>query len=304
MSRNKPATVTGVLVVNKHEGVTSHKIVSILRKLYDMPKVGHTGTLDPMATGVLPILLGRAVKAADLLLAQDKEYVAEMKLGITTDTQDTTGTPLTVSDNLPSEEKVLEVLSSFVGNQLQTPPMYSALKVGGRKLCDIAREGEEVEREAREITIYSLDGEKLSEDTYRLKVCCSKGTYIRTLCADIGDRLGCGAAMSSLCRTRSGPFSIEDAVSIEELSEMEFEDRLKLPMPTESLFEDLPAVNINDFCAKLVRGGCELYKRKIHFSYPEGTTVRLRCNDEFIALGKVMQFENGLAIKPVKLFVL
>ena len=304
MSRSKPATVTGVLIINKHKGVTSHKIVSMLRKLYDMPKVGHTGTLDPMATGVLPILLGRAVKAADFLLAEDKEYTAEMKLGITTDTQDLTGDILSRCDDIPSEDRVKEAAASFVGELMQVPPMYSAIKVGGRKLCDIAREGEEVKREPRKITVYSLDIEKISDDTYRLFVRCSKGTYIRTLCSDIGEALGCGAAMSSLCRTRSGPFSLENAITVEELSEMDFEERLKLPMPTESLFKELPAVDINDFCAKLIKGGTELYQKKIRTTFPEGTTVRLRNNGEFIALGKVTSFDAGLAIKPLKLFVL
>ena len=304
MSRNKPATVTGVLIIDKHAGVTSHKIVSILRKLYDMPKVGHTGTLDPMATGVLPILLGRAVKAADFLLAEDKEYVAEMTLGVTTDTQDVTGEVLSESDDIPSEEAVAEACRAFTGEIMQTPPMYSAIKVDGRKLCDIAREGETVERKPRKITVYGIIPEKISDRVYRLKIVCSKGTYIRTLCADIGTALGCGAAMSSLCRTRSGPFTLDGAYTIEELSGMTFEERLALPVPTESLFTDLPAVVINDFHTKLVKGGTELYQKKLGTSFEEGTIVRLKNGSEFIALGKVEQFEKGTAIKPLKLFVL
>lgn len=304
MSRNKPATVTGVLIVNKHEGVTSHKIVSILRKLYDMPKVGHTGTLDPLATGVLPILLGRAVKAADFLLAEDKCYVAELKLGITTDTQDVTGEVLSRCDKLPEETEVRAVLERFTGDIMQVPPMYSAIKVDGRKLCDLAREGEEVKREPRPVTVYSINCEKITEDTYRLDVHCSKGTYIRTLCADIGEALGCGGTMKSLCRTKSGPFELSQAVTIEELSQLEFEERLKLPRPTESLFEDLPAVQINDFYTKLIKGGTELYQRKLGTDFPDGQMVRLRRGDEFIALGRVTEFEKGSAVKPIKLFVL
>lgn len=304
MSRNKPATVTGVLIVNKHEGVTSHKIVSILRKLYDMPKVGHTGTLDPLATGVLPILLGRAVKAADFLLAEDKCYEAELKLGITTDTQDVTGQVLTRADKLPEEAQVRAVCESFVGDIMQIPPMYSAIKVDGRKLCDLAREGEEIKREPRPVSIYSLECERLSEDVYKLKVHASKGTYIRTLCADIGQALGCGGAMQSLCRTRSGPFELSQSVTVEELSEMTFEERLLLPRPTESLFEELPKVQINDFYTKLIKGGTELYQKKLNTSFEEGQMVRLRHGNEFIALGRVTEFEGGSAIKPVKLFVL
>ncbi len=304
MSRNKPATVTGVLIVNKHEGVTSHKIVSILRKLYDMPKVGHTGTLDPLATGVLPILLGRAVKAADFLLAEDKCYEAQLKLGITTDTQDVTGEVLTKCDDIPDEERVLEVCKSFVGDIMQVPPMYSAIKVDGRKLCDLAREGEEVKREARPVTVYALECEKVSDDTYKLHIHCSKGTYIRTLCADIGEALGCGGVMKSLCRTRSGPFDLSQSITIEELSEMEFEERLKLPRPTESLFEDLPGIQVNDFYTKLIKGGTELYQKKLGTSFEEGTVVRIRHKNNFIALGKVTEFEGGSAIKPIKLFEL
>ena len=304
MSRSKPATATGVLIINKHEGVTSHKIVSILRKLYDMPKVGHTGTLDPMATGVLPILLGRAVKAADFLIAEDKEYTAEMTLGVTTDTEDVTGEIISKTDDIPSGEKVLEVCRSFTGDMLQTPPMYSAIKIDGRKLCDIAREGETVERAPRKITVYSLDAEMISDRICRLRVVCSKGTYIRTLCSDIGRALGCGAAMSSLCRTRSGPFTLDEAHTIEELSGMTFEERISLPMPTESLFEELPAVNINDFYTKLIKGGTELYQKKLGTSFDDGTMVRLKNKGEFIALGAVAGFDGGSAIKPVKLFVL
>ena len=304
MSRSKPATVTGVLIINKHEGVTSHKIVSILRKLYDMPKVGHTGTLDPMATGVLPILLGRAVKASDFLIAEDKTYEAELTLGVTTDTEDITGEVLTRCDNIPDEKTVLDACASFVGESLQTPPMYSAIKVGGRKLCDIAREGEAVERKPRRITIRSLDAKKKDERTYSLKIECSKGTYIRTLCSDIGAALGCGAVMSRLCRTRSGPFDLSDSYTIDELSQMSFEERLALPRPTESLFEDLPTVRINDFQTKLIKGGTELYQKKLGTSFPDGTLVRLKNGDEFIALGKAEEFESGSAIKPQKLFVL
>lgn len=290
--------------MNKHAGVTSHKIVSILRKLYDMPKVGHTGTLDPMATGVLPILLGRAVKAADFLLAEDKEYVAELKLGITTDTQDITGEVLKTCDTVPSEEAVAKVLRDFEGDLMQVPPMYSALKVDGRKLCDIARDGGEVKRDARPVTVKSIEYERLSEDTYRLYVKCSKGTYIRTLCNDIGKALGCGGTMKSLCRTRSGNFTLEDAVTVEELSAMSFEERLLLPRPTVSLFEELPNIDINSFYVKLIKGGTELYQSKLGTRFDVGTLVRLSGNGEFIALGRVEEFEKGSAVKPIKLFVL
>ena len=183
-------TVAGVLIINKHQGVTSHKIVQIIRKLYNTRRVGHTGTLDPMATGVLPVLIGRAVKASDFLTAEDKEYSAEMTLGLETDTEDITGTVLTESDEIPSPDEVIKVCQSFLGETEQIPPMYSALKIGGQKLVDIAREGGTVERAPRKIRIDKIECEKISPKVYRLLVKCSKGTYIRTLCADIGKKLG------------------------------------------------------------------------------------------------------------------
>ena len=169
MANNQPDTVTsGVLIVNKHAGVTSHRIISICRRMFNTRQVGHTGTLDPMATGVLPILIGRAVKASDYLMMHDKEYVCEMKLGLTTDTEDITGEVLSQSDKIPSEDEVMAVISSFVGKLKQIPPMYSAVKVGGRKLIDIAREGGEIEREARDVEIYAIEPKKISEDTYSM----------------------------------------------------------------------------------------------------------------------------------------
>lgn len=304
MAKNRTDTISGVLIINKHAGVTSHRIISACRKLFDTPRVGHTGTLDPMATGVLPVLLGRAAKASDYVMAHDKEYLCEMKLGITTDTEDTTGEVLTTSDDIPTEDEVLRVAASFVGKISQIPPMYSAVKVGGRKLVDIAREGGEVERQPREVEIHSLDVKKISDDTYSMRVACSKGTYIRTLCSDIGKALGCGAAMSSLVRTRTGKFTLEDCITIEQLESMEFEDRLKLPRPVESLFMDLPEVNVVDFYAKLIRGGTELFQKKLKVDIPEGQLIRIRNRGEFIALGRGDIADGKAVIKPEKLFVI
>lgn len=304
MSKKKPDTVSGVIIINKHAGVTSHRIISILRHLYDTSRVGHTGTLDPMATGVLPVLLGRAVKASDYLMLHDKEYVCEMKLGMTTDTEDITGEVLSKTDNIPSEEDVRTACMSFVGKISQIPPMYSAVKVQGRKLVDIAREGGEVERAPREVEIYSLEVNRISDDTYSMRVECSKGTYIRTLCADIGKKLGCGAVMSGLVRTRTGKFSLEDAIKIEDLEKLSFEERLALPKSAESLFEDLPAVSIGDFHAKLLLSGCELYQKKIRSSFADGELVRVRNRNRFIALGRVCDKEGDSVIHPEKLFVL
>lgn len=305
MSRkDKTDIATGVIIINKHEGVTSHRIVQILRRLFDTPRVGHTGTLDPMATGVLPILIGRAVKASDFLVAEDKEYVAEMTLGITTDTDDITGEVLTKCENIPEESNVMEAIGSFIGEIEQIPPMYSAIKVGGRKLVDLAREGITVERKTRNVKINGIEAKKIDEKTYEMKVSCSKGTYIRTLCHDIGEKLGCGAVMSALERTKSGIFTLENAHTIEELEELTIEERAKLVKPTEELFSDYPSITVNDFYAKLIRGGTELYQKKLGCCYDIGQFVRIRHNSEFIALGQVSEYESGTAVRPVKLFVL
>lgn len=296
--------VSGIVVVNKHAGVTSNDIVIKLRRLFGTRQVGHTGTLDPMATGVLPVLIGRAVKASENITAENKRYTAHLKLGITTDTEDTTGTVLSKTDTLPKEEDVLAVCADFVGDILQTPPMYSALKVNGRKLVDLAREGITVERQARPITVHSLKAVKLAEDLYELDVSCSKGTYIRTLCADIGAKLGCGGAMARLTRTESGPFSLAEACTIEQLEAMTEAERAACVIPLENFFLDCPAVDLPAFYARLARNGCEIYQKKIHTDLPVGTTVRMIHDGVFFALGQVREYPDGSAVKAVKIFVL
>ncbi len=304
MANNQPETKAGVLIVNKHAGVTSHRIISSCRKLYNTRQVGHTGTLDPMATGVLPILIGRAVKASDYLMMHDKEYICEMKLGLTTDTEDITGEILTQSDNIPAEETVLSVIDGFKGKIKQIPPMYSAVKVGGRKLVDIAREGREVEREARDVEIYAIDARKISDDTYSMRVECSKGTYIRTLCSDIGKALGCGAVMSSLVRTKTGSFTLDQSVTVEELDNMTPEEREARLIPVEELFASLPELNVPDFYAKLIRGGTNLFQKKLKAHIEDGQLCRIRQRGEFIALGRGAVVDGEAVIRPEKLFVI
>ena len=297
--------LSGVLLINKPQGKTSHDIVGAVRRLYHTRRVGHTGTLDPMATGVLVILIGRAAKAAEYLSVKSKSYRAVMRLGLTTDTEDTTGQTLTVSGDIPTPDRVIEVANGFVGEILQTPPMYSALKVNGQKLCDLARKGIEVEREARPITIHSISCKHLTENDYELLVSCSSGTYIRTLCSDIGKALGCGGAMAALDRTETGGFPLAQCHTIEEIDALDDEARAALLLPTEQLFCELEAVRLPAFFEKLCRGGCEIYQKKIFTDYAVGTRVKL-CNEqgEFFAIGEVREYENGTAIKAIKTFSL
>lgn len=303
--KNKPDLVSGVIVIDKHPGVTSHRIVQILRKLYDSPRVGHTGTLDPLATGVLPVLIGRAVKASEFLLSSDKDYEAVLRLGISTDTQDITGQILSTNENIPNEAAVQKTIAGFLGDIQQLPPMYSAIKVGGKKLLDAAREGVIIERESRPVYIETLTAEKISDREYKLFVQCSKGTYIRTLCADIGDKLGCGGAMAALRRTRSGLFDLTHSHTIEELEKASIEERISMVHPCESLFSDCPMIHLNDFEAKLIRGGTELYQKKLKTDFSLGTRIRLYQKELFFALGEVRDYgDRGTAIKPIRLFVL
>lgn len=296
----------GVLIVNKHAGVTSHDIVNKVRRLYGTRRVGHTGTLDPMATGVLVVLVGRAAKASEYLMSDRKSYSAVLRLGTVTDSGDITGMILSVSDQIPSSDALQAVLPRFRGEIEQIPPMYSALKVNGQKLVDLARRGEVVERQPRRITIDRLESAPTDRLTdYRLEVTCSGGTYIRTLCEDIGAALGCGGTMASLCRTETGGFSLTQAHTIEELTEMEETDRLAALLPVESLFASLPTVSLQSFYEKLIRSGCAVLQSKLKVSLPIGTRVRL-CNLEgvFFALGEVIEAEEGIAIKAIKTFVL
>lgn len=293
----------GVLLIDKPAGISSHDVVGKIRRLYQTRQVGHTGTLDPMATGLLPVLVGRAVKAQEYLTEHDKTYLAELTLGYETDTEDSTGEVLSRSDLLPTREEVEAVLPSFRGEIRQVPPMYSALKVGGETLYRLARRGVTVEREARAVVISKLDLSVLDEKKgrYALTVSCSKGTYIRTLCADIGRMLGCGGVMSALRRVQVGAFPIDDAITLEALNEATPEAREARLLPTESLFEDCPIVKLPPFYARLAQAGCEIYQKKLGVDYPLGTRVRLY-DESFFSLGEVRAFEGGTAIKPIKKF--
>lgn len=296
----------GVICINKHSGVTSHSIVNTVRRLFSTKQVGHTGTLDPLANGVLPVMVGRAVKASEYLCSDSKAYIAELVLGKTSDTGDITGKVTDTGKAVPTEEKVHMAVKAFIGKTEQIPPMYSALKVNGRKLVDLARKGIEVERQSRIIHIESINVTTLNEakGEYRLEVSCSKGTYIRTLCTDIGEKLGCGAVMTSLTRTRSGTFTIDNSITTEELEMLSYEERVKLLCPVDTLFSDCPEVILPAFFEKLAKDGAEIYLDKIKKNMPVGTRVRLSGNTGFFALGEVREYQNGNAIKPIKQFVL
>ena len=292
-------TKSGIVLLEKEAGMTSHTAVRRLARLFGVEKAGHTGTLDPMATGVLPVLIGRGVKASEYLTEGDKHYIATLRLGLTTDTEDITGTTLRVSDRLPDETEVLAALQAFRGEILQTPPMYSALKVGGHKLMDLARRGVTVEREPRPITVHRLTAEKLSESDYRLDVVCSKGTYIRTLCADIGAALGVGGVMASLCRAEAAGFPLSACHKLAAYEAMTEEERNAAVIPTEALFTCLPALYFPPFFARLAENGQRVDEKKLGASYPEKTRLRLVDDAGFFALGEITP--EG-SVRVLKLF--
>ena len=306
---NKPG---GFIAIDKPSDITSHDVVFKTRKLFSTARVGHTGTLDPMATGVLVLLVGRAAKACEYISKDKKVYIATLRLGYETDTQDVTGTVTSdvvyTAENytFPTLEEMKQICSRFVGKIMQVPPMYSALKVDGRKLCDLAREGIVVERQGREIEIFSIDVEPTdSACDFKLTVACSGGTYIRTLCEDIGRAAGCGAVMATLRRTEASGIEIGRAFTLEELSAMTDEERWDKIIPTEELFTNYEKVTLPAFYEKLYRDGCQIYQRKLGSSFPAGARLRVcGANGEFFSLGDVIDTPDGTAIKSIKIFSL
>ena len=258
-----------VLNINKPEGFTSHDVVALLRGILKTRRIGHCGTLDPMATGVLPVCVGKATKASEFIMGFDKEYIAGLRLGFTSDTQDATGNITKTGAPLPSEEDVRRALLKFTGEQEQTPPMYSAIKIGGQKLYTLARQGVEVERKRRVITIKYIDMLSADEEKgeYTLRIGCSKGTYIRTLCHDIGADLGAGALMASLVRTRTGAFTLERSVT---LSEVEAGELSGGQYSLSDVFSGYPAISADEKSEALIRNGVRLSAER--FSAREGET--------------------------------
>lgn len=297
--------LNGVINVYKEKGYTSHDVVAKLRGILKQKKIGHTGTLDPEAEGVLPVCLGNATKLCDMLTEKRKEYIAEFLCGVVTDTQDMTGTVLSRSKTDLTEEAVRTVIMSFLGESDQIPPMYSACKVNGRRLYELAREGKEVERKARRITIYELEILGMELPNVTIRVLCSKGTYIRTLCHDIGQKLGCGAAMQSLLRTRVERFTLADARRLDEIKEFWEKDEIgRILLPVDAMFETLPAVTVTPFFLTALQNGNPLYLRQIKGKSGWMDGEQTRVYDE---AGKFYGIYAFLAMKgrfqPVKMFL-
>lgn len=298
--------MNGIVNIYKPTRITSHDVVYKVRKLFGVKRVGHAGTLDPMAVGVLPVLVGNACAAQDIIMEHDKTYVAGIRFGIITDTGDITGTVLETSKDIPDKETIIKTASEFCGNIKQYPPMYSAIKVGGKKLYELAREGKTIERTARDITVYSAKYlEMISETDYLFEFSVSKGTYIRTLAEDIGKKIGCGAALFSLERIVCGEFTKENSVTLEKLH-CAFEnggtDELeKLLLPTELSFSDLPIVMLSEFYSKLCKNGLEIYLTRAKLSESDfGDKGKCRLYDSngcFFAIGELGDYKEGRAVK-------
>ena len=254
----------GVLNIRKEKGFTSFDVVAKLRGILHMKKIGHTGTLDPEAEGVLPVVLGKATKLVELLTDKQKTYEALMHLGLETDTQDMTGTVLCEKTVEVSEEEVEAVIRGFVGEYKQIPPMYSALKVDGKKLYELAREGKTVERKARTVHFYEIDIKEINLPYVRFSVTCSKGTYIRTLCHDIGQKLGCGACMEKLTRTKVSRFEIKDSLTLAQIEVLKKEDRLsEILIPIDQMFADYPSIIVSGEAARLAYNGNGIKDRDV-----------------------------------------
>lgn len=259
--------MNGILCVNKPQDFTSFDVVAKLRGILQMKRLGHSGTLDPMATGVLPVFVGNATKACDIMLDSSKSYRAGFRLGETSDTQDVTGTILTQSDISVEENDIQAVIPQFIGKIMQLPPMYSAVQVNGKRLYDLARQGVEVERTPREIEVDGLRLEEYDPVTREgtLYISCSKGTYIRTIISDIGDKLGCGGIMTSLVRLSSGGFTLNDCYTFEQIQQAKDEDRLEeLILPIERVFEGLPKLRLGEAQTRMYRNGVKLDLARIY----------------------------------------
>lgn len=295
--------INGIINVYKEKDFTSHDVVAKLRGIVKQKKIGHTGTLDPDATGVLPVCLGNATKLCDMLTDKSKEYVTTMRLGFCTDTQDISGEVLKKQEVNVTKEDVTEAVMSFVGKYDQIPPMYSALKVNGKKLYELAREGIEIERKARSIEIFAIEILDINLPDITMKVHCSKGTYIRTLCHDIGLKLGCFATMVSLKRTKVANFLLENAYTLSQIEECVKDEKLQdILTKTEDMFE-LLSVRVAPPYEKLLFNGNPIYLNQImeRIRIGDKEQVKLYAGDRFCAVYECDEEKNIL--KPVKMFL-
>ena len=281
----------GIVIVDKPQGWTSQDVTARLRRVFGTRRIGHGGTLDPMATGVLPVFVGRATRAVEFFEHAEKTYETVLRLGITTDTEDMTGTVLTEENVSFTEEQLQETLAAFRGEILQVPPMYSALKVNGQKLCDLARKGKTVERQPRPITIHELTLVERGENTLRLRVRCSKGTYIRTLCKDLGEKLGCGGCMESLRRVAAGEYTVDEAVPLQTL--LDTEEPEKYLRGVDTMFRNYPAVTLTANQETRCRNG-----NAFSVSLAPGTYRAYSQDGEFLMLAKV----DGGVMSTIKSF--
>ena len=283
--------MNGIVIVDKPQGWTSQDVTARLRRVFNTRRIGHGGTLDPMATGVLPVFVGRATRGVEFFEHAEKIYETTIRLGLTTDTEDVTGEVLTKQKVEISHQEFLDILPKFRGKIQQIPPMYSALKVNGQKLCDLARKGKEVERQPREIEIFELECLEFSGDTARLRVHCSKGTYIRTLCKDIGEALGCGGCMAALRRVTAGEYTIDEAVPLQALLDAENPEPYLRTVDT--MFRNYDAVTLTANQEKRCRNG-----NAFSVALPDGTYRAYSREGEFLMLASV---NNGV-MSTVKSF--
>lgn len=308
--------INGIINVYKERGYTSHDVVAKLRGILKQKKIGHTGTLDPEAEGVLPVCLGRATRVCDMLTEKDKVYNAVLLLGQVTDTQDTTGTILETKQVSCTEEEVRAAVMGFAGTYAQIPPMYSALKVNGKKLCDLARAGIEVERKPREVTIFSIDIEEICLPRVKMTVHCSKGTYIRTLCQDIGEKLGCGGCMEALLRTRVAQFTLEHAYRLDEIeaavqkirqktgTELTTELLPEIITRTDAVFEEYPFVTAKEGFEKMLYNGNAMQPEWLEGWKDSLKKEPIRLYDSQKHFIGIYQYKDKyMDIRPIKIFM-
>lgn len=290
--------MNGVINIYKNTGMTSFDVVAIVRRVAKMKKVGHTGTLDPAASGVLPVCLGKATKIIDYIMENKKVYRVNLKLGMVTDTYDLEGEVLREEDaSHITKDEILNCINSFLGTIDQVPPMYSALKQNGVRLYQLARQGIEVHREARKITIYSIENIKIeSNDNIQMDVCCSKGTYIRSLCYDIGEKLNVGATMTALERIQNGTFTKEEAINIEDLTEELLEKHI---ISIEKALDSFEKITVNEKFGKLLRNGVKVFDNRMYSEEVEFNKLYRVYEDNGVFLGLGKRDEKGFKLEKL-----